>query len=55
MSPTRKQQLREEFHKLLEEELIEETESPWAVLVVLVSKKGIRLCTDSLCLLQRKL
>lgn len=48
MSPARKQQLKEELDKLLEEKIIEETESPWAAPVVLVPKKGggIRLCID---------
>lgn len=48
MSPTKKEALKKELERLLEEDVIEECESPWAANVVLVTKKdgGTRLCID---------
>lgn len=48
MSPVKKELLKKEIDKLLNEGIIEECESPWAAPVVLVPKKdgGVRLCVD---------
>lgn len=48
LSPRKKDLLNKELQKLLENDVIEECESPWAANVVLVNKKdgGVRLCVD---------
>lgn len=48
MSPNKRKILEEELEKLLDADIIEECESPWAANVVLVAKKdgGVRLCVD---------
>lgn len=48
MSQSRRQALKGELDKLLEQDIIEECESPWASNVVLVTKKNgsLRLCID---------
>ncbi|XP_034840378.1 uncharacterized protein [Maniola hyperantus] len=48
MSAGKKEILEKELQKLLEQDIIEECESPWAANVVLVGKKdgGVRLCVD---------
>lgn len=48
MSPGKKAVLEQEVQKLLDADVIEECDSPWAANVVLVTKKdgGLRLCVD---------
>ncbi|KAG6464946.1 hypothetical protein O3G_MSEX014832 [Manduca sexta] len=48
LSQSKKALLERELKKLLDEDIIEECESPWAANVVLVAKKdgGVRLCVD---------
>jgi hypothetical protein len=48
MTPPRKEILRNEIERLLNENVIEKCESPWAAPVVMASKKdgSIRLCVD---------
>lgn len=48
MSPGKKAILEQEVQKLLDADVIEECDSPWAANVVLVTKKdgGVRLCVD---------
>jgi hypothetical protein len=48
ITPPRKEILRNEIERLLNENVIEECESPWAAPVVMVPKKdgSIRLCVD---------
>ncbi|XP_037293574.1 uncharacterized protein LOC119189036 [Manduca sexta] len=48
MAPSKRELLERELQKLLDGDIIEECESPWAANVVLVTKKdgGVRLCVD---------
>jgi hypothetical protein len=48
LSPAKQQQLRDEVDKMLEEDIIEESESPWAAPVVMVPKPDgkLRVCID---------
>lgn len=48
VTPAKKEIIRKEIDRMLEEEVIEEAESPWASPVVLVPKKNgeIRFCVD---------
>ncbi|XP_043263107.1 uncharacterized protein LOC122403574 [Colletes gigas] len=48
LSPARKAVLRDEIDEMLQKDIIEESESPWAAPVVMVAKKdgGVRVCVD---------
>lgn len=48
MTPEKRQKLRDELDKMLENNIIEDSESPWAAPVVMIPKKDgkIRVCID---------